>query len=122
LPLAPGHYETAELARAIPGSAHEAHVRLTVAVTGGRPGSRYALVGNSCASTNKDATWAHGVANSAGSVLLATHVLSVDPGQSYWAWVTGPTTAPSSPLGGFRGEFGAGDIATFAAGHAPCLN
>lgn len=102
-------------ARSAPASAR---VILLARITGGVPGTRYALVGNDCTSKAPDHPWAAGVADARGQASLSGPAWTVSPQDQYWLWLV-PWPHRQTP--GLHGSLAPGGrLTAFRAGWAPC--
>jgi hypothetical protein len=95
-----------------------ARIVLAAHITGGRPYTRYALVGNACLGSAGDHPWAAGVTDGHGSANLTGHPWAVSLAGEYWLWLS---PSPRNPGPGLHGTFAAGGgLTAFPAGHPPC--
>jgi hypothetical protein len=91
---------------------------LSARMTGGRPYTRYALIGNDCVGSAVDHPWAAGVTDGHGLANLIGHPWAVSRGDEYWLWLS---PSPRNPGPGLHGSFTAsGGLSAFPAGNAPC--
>ena len=99
-------------------AAGTAKIMLSAHINGGRPGTRYSLIGNDCSSNGPDHSWASGVSNGLGSADLSGHAWMVNRSHEYWLWL-GPSRQNYSA--GLHGSFAAGQgLSAFPAAQAPC--
>jgi hypothetical protein len=87
-------------------------------IDGGRPRTRYTLIGNDCASNGPDRSWGSGVSNGFGSADLSGPAWTVNRSHEYWMWLS---PSPQNYSAGLHGSFAAGQgLSAFPAGQAPC--
>lgn len=87
-------------------------------INGGRPRTRYTLMGNDCTSNGPDRSWVSGVSNGLGSADLSGPEWTVNRSHEYWLWLS-PSPQNHSP--GLHGSFAPGQaLSAFPAGQAPC--
>jgi hypothetical protein len=95
-----------------------AQIMLSAHINGGRPRTRYTLIGNDCVSNGPDRSWSSGVSNGLGSADLSGHAWMVNRSDEYWLWLS---PSPHSYSPGLHGTFAPDrGLSTFPAGQAPC--
>jgi hypothetical protein len=65
-------------------------------ISGGRPRTRYALMGSDCLSDSADHLWASGVTNNQGIAVLTGPSWTSNPRDYYWTW-TQPSAGATPP-------------------------
>lgn len=92
---------------------------LSARIHGGRPHTRYALIGFDCEGSSAGyETWAAGVTDASGRGTLSGRPLIASLSDYYWLYLRLPTQRPgSSLLGSFSA---AGKFSASPAGNPPC--
>jgi hypothetical protein len=78
----------------IPGG--NAELLIMAYISGGRPGTRYALMGSDCLSNSADHLWASGVTNNQGIAVLTGPSWTSNSREYYWTW-TQPSAGTTPP-------------------------
>lgn len=93
-------------------------IELAAQLTGGRPRTRYQLIGIDCStSAETDRAWASGTSDARGMVLLTGAGQPVTRGDFY---ALGLSPSPRQPAPGLHGYLAAGGLYAFPRGNAPC--
>jgi hypothetical protein len=100
-----------------------AQLSISAALTGGRPGISYRLVGGDCTTgTDRRAPWAVGRADPTGEAILRSRVWTVHADHSYYMMLEPwPFKFPHTPVTGLTGNVLAGGFAPLRVAHEPCL-
>jgi hypothetical protein len=101
-------------------SAGLAQVIVTARISGGRPHSRYELVGGDCAG-NSAWAWVAGFTDARGAADLTGHVVTVSLPDEYSLILSGPGLGQSHPGPALHGYFGiARGLSAVGDGFPPC--
>jgi hypothetical protein len=100
-------------------SGKHAQILLSGQISGGRPRTRYAVIGFDCEGSSVGyETWAAGVTNADGRATLSGRSLTVSLSDYYWLYLRLPSQRPgSSLLGSFTA---AGKFSASPAGNPAC--
>jgi hypothetical protein len=103
-------------------SAGRAEVVVSALIRGAQPHTTYELVGNDCASNNRDHTWAAGVTDSRGYAHLIGHPWRVSASDLYFLVLASRFLDPKRPGPAVHGFFGTGPgLSPVSDGIAPCV-
>jgi hypothetical protein len=104
-------------------SAARAEVVVSALITGAQPHTTYELMGNDCASNNRDHTWAAGLTDSRGYARLIGHPWRVSTSDLYFLVLASRSPDPKRPGPAVHGFFGAGPpgLSPVSPGVAPCV-
>jgi hypothetical protein len=109
---------TAFVARSSSGLAQ---IVVTGQITGGRPHSRYELVGGDCTVGAAGRIWAAGVTNARGSADLTGHPQAVSVSHEYYLTLAAPGLLHDHPGPAVHGYFGIiRGLSAVPGGNAPC--
>ncbi len=98
-----------------------AQVMVTGRITGGRPHSRYELLGGDCAGDAADRIWAAGITDARGSADLTGHAWTVSVSHEYYLVLGAPGMFQDHPGPAVHGYFGmARGLSAVRNGIAPC--
>jgi hypothetical protein len=99
-------------------SSGNAELLITAYISGGRPRTRYALMGSNCLSNGADHLWASGVTNNQGIAVLTGRPWTSNVSDYYWTWTQ--RSAGTTPPPVLHGPSATHHAIAFKADHVLC--